>query len=142
MLKPTLAFILVLSSLSVGTAYAQQCLHGTGESPEQLARRREALTAARTVNNIQYNRPGSRTPFLGHADLASAPFAVGMKSSTNETYKRISLNPGEDIVPGWRLTLDVTPGGYWFMVQDTRDPCGFAYISNHSGLIFTAEPLR
>jgi hypothetical protein len=54
----------------------------------------------------------------------------------------MSLNPAEDIVPGWALTLDVTEKGYWFMVKDAQDPCGFAFISNQTGLIFTAEPIR
>ena len=91
------------------------------------------------VNNIQYNRPEARdNVFLAHADLATSPFAKKMGPSTNG----ISLNPVTDIVPGWKLTLDVTSNGYWFMVKDTMDPCGFAYISNQSGLIFTAEPLR
>jgi hypothetical protein len=32
--------------------------------------------------------------------------------------------------------------GYWFMIKDKLDPCGFAYISNQAGLIFRAEPIR
>jgi len=138
MRKQSIVSAVVLLFVPFATAYAQQCLHGPGETPDQTARRRAALTAARTVNNIQYNRPEAKNNvFLGHADLATAPFAKGM-SPTNG----ISLNPDTDIVPGWKLTLDVTSSGYWFMVKDSADPCGFAYISNQSGLIFTAEPLR
>jgi len=140
--KQSIVFAIALSFGPLGTAHAQQCLHGTGEAPEQAARRREALTAARTVNNIQYNRPGPRNPFLSHAELATAPFAQGIYQSTNEALKHISLSPDTDILPGWKLTLDVTSNGYWFMVKDTTDPCGFAIISNQSGLIFNAEPLR
>jgi hypothetical protein len=36
----------------------------------------------------------------------------------------------------------VTADGYWFMVKDQTDACGFAYISNQNGLIYTAEPIR
>jgi hypothetical protein len=43
---------------------------------------------------------------------------------------------------GWRLTLDVSDHGYWFMIKDTTDPCGFAYVSNELGVIFRAEPIR
>lgn len=135
--------MIALSAVSVGPAYAQQCLHGAGETPEQAARRRDGLTVARTVNNIQFNRPGARDgTFLGHADLATAPFAQGINLSTNEALKHISFSPDTDILPGWKLTLDVTQAGYWFMVKDTTDLCGFAFISNQSGLIFNAEPLR
>lgn len=139
MRKQSIILAVALSFVPLGVALAQQCLHGTAETPEQLARRRAALTAARMVNNIQYNRPEARdNVFLPHADLATAPFVKKMGPSTNG----ISLNPDTDIVPGWKLTLDLTSNGYWFMVKDTTDPCGFAYISNQSGLIFTAEPLR
>ena len=139
MRKQSIVLAFVLLFVPLGAAFAQQCLHGPGETPEQTARRRAALTAARTVNNIQYNRPGSRdNVFLSHDDLASAPFAKGMGPSTNG----ISLDPQSEIVPGWKLTLNVTSNGYWFMVKDTTDQCGFAYISNQEGVIFSAEPLR
>jgi hypothetical protein len=136
-------FAVVFSTTSVVSAYAQQCLHGSGEAPDQAARRREALTATRTINNIQANQPGSANKvYLRHADLVNSPFAVKMRESVNQTTKRISLNPDEEILPGWKLTLDVTEQGYWFMIKDTTDPCGFAYVSNQAGLIFNAEPIR
>ena len=56
--------------------------------------------------------------------------------------KRISLGAEAEILPNWKLTLDVTKNGYWFMIKDTADPCGFAYISNQGGVIFHAEPIR
>ena len=37
---------------------------------------------------------------------------------------------------------DVTERGYWFMIKDKIDPCGFAYVSNQVGVIFNAEPIR
>jgi hypothetical protein len=119
-------------------AFAQECLHGTTETPDQAARRKEALTAARNVNNLEANQPGARTGvFLRHAELASSPFAAREGS-----VKKLSLTPGADLLPGWQLTLDVTADGYWFMVKDKTDPCGFAYISNHNGVIFNSEPIR
>lgn len=45
-------------------------------------------------------------------------------------------------MPGWTLTLDLTPQGYWFMIKDKTDPCGFAFVSNQDGLIFEAQPIR
>lgn len=140
--KSTIAFTLLLSSISV-SAYSQQCLHGTGETPEQTARRREALTATRTINNIQHNQPAARQKqFISHAQLADSPWAASMKAKPNELTQRISFTPDGEILPGWKLTLDVSSDGYWFAIKDTTDPCGFAYISNTSGLIYTAEPIR
>ena len=79
---------------------------------------------------------------MRHVELADAPYASKMRESTDATARRISLSPDADILPGWKLTLDVSENGYWFMIKDTTDPCGFAFISNQSGLIFTAEPIR
>jgi hypothetical protein len=36
----------------------------------------------------------------------------------------------------------VATDGYWFMVKDKTDPCGFAFLSNTAGVIYTAEPIR
>jgi hypothetical protein len=140
--KLTIAITAALSLMSA-SAYAQQCLHGTGETAEQTARRREALTATRTVNNIQFNRPEAKSrTFLSHGQLADSPFAANMRGGTNDLLRRISFSPDGEILPGWKLVLDVTADGYWFSIKDTTDPCGFSYISNHDGVIYTAEPLR
>jgi hypothetical protein len=133
----------MMLAMLAAPAVAQQCLHDAGETPEQATRKRAALTATRMINNLQVNRPeAAQHIFLRHEDLESAPFAAQMKASTNPAVQQISLSPGTDILPGWRLTLDVTSSGYWFSVKDTTDPCGFSFISNNSGLIYTAHPLR
>ena len=59
MAKHSVALLSVCLWLVAGTSYAQQCLHGANESADQAARRREALTATRTINNIQVNQPGA-----------------------------------------------------------------------------------
>jgi hypothetical protein len=128
--------VLALACLVVfgSPSFAQQCLHASGESPDQANRRREALSAARLVNTLQANQPGApQRQYVKHEDLGAA--APGLPA-------QFKLAPGEHIVPGWTLTLDLTPKGYWFSIEDTTDPCGFRYISNQHGLIFTAEPLR
>lgn len=128
--------VLVLALLVVfaSPSFAQQCLHASAESPDQANRRREALSAARLVNTLQANQPGAaQRQYMKQEDLGAA--APGLPA-------RFKLVPGEHIVPGWKLVLDLTPKGYWFSIEDTTDPCGFRYISNEQGLIFTAEPLR
>ena len=136
-------FAILFFGLALGTAHAQECFHGTTESPEQAARRREALTAARNINTIQANQPGAaKRQFLRHEELSSSPVAAKMRESANETAKRISLTPGTDVLPDWQLTLDVTREGYWFMITDKLDPCAFAFVSNQAGVILRAEPIR
>lgn len=132
--------IAVVLTLVAGPAFAQQCLHGPDASPEQKARLTQAIGAMRNVNNMEANQPGARgNRYLRHEELATSPFAL---KQTNDAFKSLNLTPGEEILPGWQLTLDVTENGYWFMIKDKTDPCGFTLISNQSGVIYTAEPLR
>lgn len=143
MANRTVVFTILLSVMALGTAYAQQCLHGPAETADQATRRREALTATRTINNIQANQPGAaKGQFLRHDELAGSPFAADTRQWTSDTMKRISLRPETDILPNWKLSLEVTQKGYWFIIKDMTDPCGFAYISNQVGVIFRAEPIR
>jgi hypothetical protein len=142
MLKYTMSIIL-FALLATGPASAQQCLHGPNETPDETSRRHQALTAARTVNTLQANQPGARNrSYLRHVDLDGSSYAQNLRQSTNETLKRISLRPEDEILPKWKLTLDVTESGYWFMIKDLADPCGFAYISNQTGLIFNSAPIQ
>lgn len=125
-----------------GRAYAQQpqCLHGANEPPEQSARRRDALHATRTVNNLEANQPGAANSlYLRQAELPSSPF---MQRTSDAFMKALDFTPGHDLLSGWTLTLETSENGYWFMIKDKTDPCGFAYISNTSGLIYSAEPIR
>ena len=134
-----LAVFLSLAGLTAVNAQPQ-CLHGPNETPDQQARRRAALQATRTVNNLQANQPGAASRvYLRHDQLTTSPFAA---KQTSEFFKSLKFTPGEEVLPGWELTLEVTADGYWFMIQDKTDPCGFAYISNRAGLIYMAEPIR
>jgi hypothetical protein len=143
MVNRTVVFTILLSTMAMGTGYAQQCLHGPNETADQATRRLEALTATRTINNIQANQPGAaKGLYLRLEELAGSPFAADKRQWTSDTMKRISLDPEAQILANWKLTLEVTQKGYWFMIKDTADPCGFAYISNRAGVIFRAEPIR
>lgn len=137
------ALTVVLIAWVFSLAYAQQqCLHGPNETPEQKARRTEALRATRTVNNLQANQPGAATStFLRQVELPTSTFAKG-PNGQNEFFNKLNFTPGEELMPGWELKLDVTQDGYWFMIKDKTDPCGFAFISNTAGVIYTAEPIR
>jgi hypothetical protein len=136
-------WIVVVGLILVATpAHAQQCLHGTDEQPEEKARKRSALGATRMVNNLQANQDGARTStFLTHEHLLTSRFAHG-PNGQDEFFRTLNFRPGEEILPGWELKLDVTKTGYWFMVRDKTDPCGFAYVSNQQGIIYTSEPIR
>jgi hypothetical protein len=129
-------YAVVVSGLFVAPAFAQECLHGTDETPEQKTRRQQALGAARAVNTMQFadRRACSSEEFLDHKGLAEA--------AAQKPNPRYDFKPGAEIVPGWQLTLDRTGAGYWFMIKDTTDTCGFAYVSNHGAVIYSAAPIR
>jgi hypothetical protein len=111
---------------------APACLHEAGtETPDQQLRKQRAVGHARTIN--------------------SAEAAFHVKAGTGKygelgqlvAYQFLKPAPaGGQYVPGFDLHLDVTDKGYWFSVVDTTDACGFRFISNQDGLIFTAEPIR
>lgn len=109
------------------------CLHTPGqESPQQRDRNVAALAAARAINTAQSQfaaknggKYGQREGLVPYLDAA-----------------RYNLIEGAEIAPGFTLTLDATAKGYWFLIKDKTDPCGFSYISNQDGLIFVAQPIR
>ena len=134
---------LVAMVLTPASALAQPCTPGAAPSPEQLARRREGVRLARTINNLQANQPGAKSgAFLAQPDLSTSPFASQATGAQADFLRQLDFTPGKEVMPGWTLTLDVTARGYWFMVRDKSDACGFTLVSNQQGLIFEGQPLR
>jgi hypothetical protein len=111
---------------------ASSCLHDPSDEPvDQMRRRVAALGAARAVNTAEAAHSAKAGGYATREELAGFIDA-----------SRYNIGANADIVPGFTLTLDIMPKGYWFEIKDTADPCGFRFISNQSGLIFTAEPIR
>jgi hypothetical protein len=130
------------AGLTAAPAFAQKpCLHDANEAPEEAARRQQALGAARMVNTMQANQPGAATKvYFTHDQLEGAPYLTS--AATKGTPPAMNFKPGAEVLPGWKLTLDTTRDGYWFIIKDTTDPCGFSWVSNQEGLIYKAEHLR
>jgi len=141
MIRSALVGLTVVLALAapVPTA-AQDCLHGANETAEEKARRLGALRAMREINTLQANRPEAREgKYLGQPEMAVwYADLVKQKGVPNS----LIFDPAGEVIPGWQLTLNKTENGYWFMIKDKADPCGFAYISNQAGIIYTAEPIR
>lgn len=130
---------LMLLAFAPIPAFAQDCLHGQDETPDQHTRRSQALGAARHVNTLQANRPNRAGVYLDLAELGSLDAAQSAKRPSARSY---NFHPDAEIIAGWQLTLARTDSGYWFMIKDKTDPCGFAYVSNEAGVIYRAEPIR
>jgi hypothetical protein len=130
----TAAFVTAFLSVPPAPALRVQpdsaCLHAAGqETQAQRLRRMAALMATRLVSSAE------ATYAAGGAAYATREQLAGFIDA--------KYNPvAAEIVPGFTLTLDTTPKGYWFSVTDTTDPCGYRLISNQDGVIFTAQPIR
>jgi hypothetical protein len=114
-----------------------QCRHDANESADEQQRRGEALAAARRINTLEANQPGARGG--RYLDIGGLQSAVANKPQPGGS---LQFGPGVDLLPGFELKLDVTASGYWFMIKDKTDSCGFAYVSNEKGVIYRSEPIR
>lgn len=129
--------LLVVAGTLRGTPSApprpmQSCLHDAStETPEQHARRIGAVQLARLVNTVE-------AQFSAHSGTKSYGDLEQLI-----TYAEMKPLPASgQYVPGFDLHLDAADKTYWFEVVDRTDPCGFRFISNQAGVIFTAEPIR
>ena len=100
-------------------AQAPGCLHGADATPDQRARRAQALRFVRQVNTLQAQstRPGGYQPA-----------------------ERLVFS--ETLPQGFALRLSADGGSYAFSVIDSSDPCRFGFFSNDSGLIHEGEVIR
>jgi hypothetical protein len=134
-LETALAAMLVTTAAAPKLAVQSDssCLHTPGkESPQQRDRSLAALAATRAINTAESKfAAANRGKYGGREDLVPHLDAA-----------RYNLIEGADIAPGFSLTLDTFEKGYWFVIKDKTDPCGFSYISNKDGLIFVAQPIR
>jgi hypothetical protein len=124
---------LTLSTAPVRAPQADSaCLHAAGkETPAQRDRSIAGVTATRAINSAQAAHSAKNKAYATRQELAG--YLDGA---------RYNLADEADIVPGFKLTFDLTQKGYWFEIVDKTDPCGFRFISNQSGVIFTAQPIR
>jgi hypothetical protein len=100
-------------------AQQPKCLHGTNETPDQVARRRLALTWVRRINSLQ-------TQYF----------------SQRKTYQPLSALPDIQTPAGFANQLIVHSTGYAVSAKDKLDPCGFAYFSDQEQVIFGAQAIQ
>ena len=110
--------VLTLVQTVQGTPQPQQsCGADRTLTADQKARRTEGVRLARRIHALQVSQPGAQqNKYLSQQDLAL------------------------QVPAGLEVKLDLTATGYWFMVMDRTD--GWAFVSNQSGIIFEAEPIR
>ena len=106
-------------------ANAQQpplCLHGTGETRENAARRESALRVMRAINTAQ---------------------AQGF--ATNRSYQNFRELTDSGLPPrpfGFSTQLTVEGSTYALVIKDSVDPCGYTLFSDQAGVIYVGSPLQ
>lgn len=137
LIGPIVAALIVAS----GPPPTQECRPTTLTTEQQQARR-NAIRVARMINSVQANQPGRLNgKFLSQAELHAA-HVKQVSLGADPFIAALNFTPGSQLMENWSLKLDVTPNGYWFIIHNDNDPCGFSVVSNEQGVIFTAEPIR
>lgn len=111
------AFVILVLSLPT-SVQAQECLHRSGESSDQRARREAAIRYLETV----------------HAAQAAS-------HQTHGRYLPLIEASGIDRTPvGFLPRLLFDRWAYLISLKDFFDPCGFTLFSDERGVIYEAYP--
>lgn len=140
-IRSALPLAVLILSFTPALAVAQSCLHDNSESPAERDRRREALTAVRIINTTEaILKMSGRYGPLEELSLSIAP----MRSDGGPmgTVARKLNFSGPELLPGWRVQLVAIEQAYAISLRDTRDPCGFGYVSDQNGVIYTSYPIQ
>ena len=148
MRKRTVWVALVVASLILIVAAPQR-----GQTPEQSsdnarARRSVAINTLRTLNTVEYAYRSTHGTFASWDVLAVSEEFSGRRiffpaqNAPQLADAHFAKRP--EILPGWTLRLNVTSDGkgYDVLLEDKTDKaCGYAAITNESGLIRQSKTL-
>ena len=116
----------------------ERCLHDTGETSAEKARRTEALAAMRMIGYVVGKTPVLLPSRLTWQRLAASPVVDelrGMDGAVGDLARKMAWGDIEPL-PGWRITWMQAPATLQapttilFALTDHRDPCMFRYSSN------------
>jgi hypothetical protein len=132
-----------LVACSPAFAQARQgCLHGAMESRPEEQRRTEALTATHIINTVLARLPRTM-PFPTWEELANSPRIAplrGTGGAMGDIARKMLWGTIEPL-PGWLIHYLAGRDAYAFSLRDSRDPCGFGYASDESGVIVETYPV-
>jgi hypothetical protein len=127
-------------SLAPGIASAQKPSYGLQDRVNQ--QRSMAVNIVRAINAAEANYKKNHAVYATWSTLTSAGDfnSSGTKWSSEEfpTVAHAMYGPGPEIVPGWKLRLNLSKEGtaYDVLLEDVSDPkCGFAVFSDERGRI-------
>lgn len=138
----TLLFILAwLCGLSVLAGPAQKN-QATSQVNRDQERRSFAVNLVRAINTAELNYKKSHGTFAnwdvlyGNGDFSES--GTKWSSESQPTVAHALYGRGPEIVPGWKLRLQIANNGstYDLLLEDVNDSkCGYAVVSDERGMI-------
>lgn len=132
----TFSAVLLLPGLASG----QKPSYGLPDRQNQ--QRSMAVNIVKAINAAEANYKKNHGVYVTWSALFSAGdfTSAGTKWSSEEfpTVAHAMYGPGPEIVPGWKLRLNLSKDGaaYDLLLEDLSDPkCGFAIFSDDRGRI-------
>jgi hypothetical protein len=142
MAKKNVVAIAVLAGILLGLpgAHAQK---GSSEVPDREKQRRSlAINMTRAINAAEANYKKNHGVYATWENLlANGDFTDAGTKWASESYPTVAhamYGRGPEIVPGWKLRLNLSKDGseYDLLLEDVTDPkCGYAVVSDNRGLI-------
>jgi len=138
----TLWLTLWLLALSPLPSHAQGPKTAPGIPDRERERRSLAVNIVRAINTAEANYKKSNGVYatwdmlLGHGDFSESGTKWAPESFP--TVAHAMYGPGPEIVPGWKLRLNLSKDGvsYDLILEDVTDPkCGYAVVSDDRGVV-------
>jgi len=138
----TLWLTLWLLALSPLPSHAQGPKTAPGIPDRERERRSLAVNIVRAINTAEANYKKSNGVYatwdmlLGHGDFSESGTKWAPESFP--TVAHAMYGPGPEIVPGWKLRLNLSKNGvsYDLILEDVTDPkCGYAVVSDDRGVV-------
>ena len=142
--------VIALIALGLGlcaTARPQNPSPGIGDREQQ--RRSFAINLVRAIQQAQLDFKSKHAVYANWDSLIGNGYftSTGTKWSSSDfpTVAQALYGSGPEIVPGWRLRLNVSHSGsaYDLLLEDVTDPkCGYAALTDERGTIRQAKSLE
>jgi hypothetical protein len=131
---------IILIAVVIGSFKFQYAQNSAGDS--DLAKQNLAVNLLRAINTAERAYHQNHGAFTSWATLATSDefTKTGMKWAArhNPQLAKLRLSSGPDILPGWKLRLDLTSdrNGYDVLLEDAADKsCGYAALTDERGVI-------
>ena len=147
-LQIVVSIVLIALGLTLGTtARPQNSSSGIGNRERE--RRSFALNLVRAIEKAQLDFKSKHAIYANWDSLIGNGYFTsgGTKWASPDfpTVGQALYGSGPEIVPGWRLRLNVSHSGsaYDLLLEDVNDPkCGYAVLTDERGTIRQARSLE